>query len=54
MFSFFLRAQDMTDEEIIRRLKEDCGKGTEEGDKSRKEKEVVTEYLHRKTMRRMT
>jgi hypothetical protein len=54
MFSFFLRAQDMTDEEIVRRLQEDTGKGIKEGDKSKKEKEVITEYIHRGSMRRMT
>jgi hypothetical protein len=30
----------MADEEIVRRLQEDSGKGTIEGDKSKKEKEA--------------
>lgn len=44
----------MTEEEEVRKLQEDSGKGTKEEDKSNKGKEVITEYLHRGIMRRRT
>jgi hypothetical protein len=53
MFPFFLRTQEMIDEETVGWLQEDSGKGAIECDKSKKEKEIITEYHHRESMSRM-